>query len=62
MRRPSRGATTRPGMPRPGYGFGRPLKPRPQLDVSPRPWLEPEWWSAIDIHVIERSEKLAERS
>ena len=29
MRRPTRGATTHPALARPGMGYGRPLRPRP---------------------------------
>lgn len=31
MRRPARGATSHPAMRRPGMGYGRPLRPRPEL-------------------------------
>jgi hypothetical protein len=34
---------------RPGNGYGRPLRPRPSRVVGPRPWLDPEWWAAIEI-------------
>ncbi len=34
MRRPARGGSTHPAMRRPGMGFGRPLRARPEL-VSP---------------------------
>jgi len=62
MRRLAKGGTTRPGMSRPGYGFGRPLRPLPERALSPRPWLDPEWWSAIELGAIERSEVAAKRS
>jgi hypothetical protein len=29
MRRPAKGGTTHPTQPRPGMGFGRPLRPQP---------------------------------
>ena len=52
MRRPAKGGTTRPGLSRPGHGFGRPLKPRPSRSRAPQPWLDdPEWWAAIEIPV-----------
>ena len=62
MRRPAKGGTTRPVNSRPGYGYGRPLRPEPDRDLSPRPWLDPEWWSAIEIDITPRSEVGAERS
>ena len=34
MRRPAKGGTTHPTQARPGMGFGRPLRPRP------------DWWCA----------------
>jgi hypothetical protein len=50
MRRPAKGGTNRPGLARPGNGYGRPLRPRPSRHVAARPWLEdPEWWVAIEI-------------
>lgn len=50
MRRPAKGGTTRPGLSRPGHGFGRALRPRPSRRHAPQPWLEdPEWWAAIEI-------------
>ena len=60
MRRPPKGGTTRPGLSRPGHGYGRPLRPRPGRDLSPRPWLDPSWWAAIEIPA--RSEELAEQT
>jgi hypothetical protein len=62
MRRPARGGTTRPGMSRPGYGFGRSLRPEPPRDLKPRPWLDPDWWSAVEIDVAPRSETVSDRS
>ncbi|MGZ4691678.1 MAG: hypothetical protein ACXVKA_15455 [Acidimicrobiia bacterium] len=47
---------------RPGNGFGRPLRPKPERALSPRPWLDPEWWSAIVLEPPSRSEAVAERS
>jgi hypothetical protein len=53
MRRPAKGGTTHPSAARPGYGYGRPLKPDPDRQVDGRPWLEPDWWlgaaEAIDL-------------
>jgi hypothetical protein len=34
---------------RPGQGYGRPLRPRPDRRIAERPWLDPEWWAAIEI-------------
>jgi hypothetical protein len=62
MRRPAKGGTTRPVNVRPGNGYGRPLRPSPDRDPEPRPWLDPEWWSAIEIDAIARAEVGAERS
>jgi hypothetical protein len=62
MRRPAKGGTTRPTLSRPGNGFGRPLRPQPTRDLTPRPWLDPEWWSAIEIEITPHSEAVAERS
>jgi hypothetical protein len=51
MRRPAKGGTTRPGLSRPGHGYGR-VKPRPARSLVARPWLDdPEWWAAIEIPV-----------
>jgi hypothetical protein len=33
MRRPAKGATTHPTQQRPGMGYGRPLRPRPERVV-----------------------------
>jgi hypothetical protein len=42
MRRPAKGATSHPPLPRPGYGFGRPLRPRPDRSSG---------WSWVDTAV-----------
>jgi hypothetical protein len=44
MRRAAKGGTTHPPLGRPGYGYGRPLRPRPEQRAEGRPWLEPRWW------------------
>ena len=62
MRRPATGGTARPQNSRPGNGFGRPLRPEPARDLSPRPWLDPEWWSAIVLDPPPRSGAVSERS
>jgi hypothetical protein len=49
-------------MARPGYGFGRPIRPELTRDLSPRPWMDPEWWSAVEIEIGPRPEVAAERS
>jgi hypothetical protein len=45
MRRGMRGATSRPGSPRPGMGFGRPLRPMPPRADAQRVWPETDWWA-----------------
>jgi hypothetical protein len=62
MRRPPKGGTTRPLHARPGNGYGRPLRPEPDRALSPRPWLDPEWWSAIELEPSPRAEAVADRS
>lgn len=37
MRRPAKGATTHPAQARPGMGYGRPLRPRPDA-ATPTPF------------------------
>jgi hypothetical protein len=61
MRRPARGGTTHPGMPRPGYGFGRALRPSPGLVVPKQQWHDPEWWSAIELEPKSRAEAVSDR-
>lgn len=46
MRRGLRGGTSRPGSPRPGMGFGRPLRAMPPRADARRDWPEAEWWAA----------------
>ena len=61
MRRPAKGGTSRPLNSRPGYGFGRPLRPDPNRELKPRPWLDPDWWSAIELEPTPRSEVFSDR-
>lgn len=57
MRRPAKGGTSHPPVNRPGQGYGRPLRPRPDLgadrgpdrDADDRPWLDPEWWVTGEV-------------
>jgi hypothetical protein len=46
IRRAAKGGTTHPSLARPGYGFGRPLRPDPDRRPDRRPWLDPGWWLA----------------
>ncbi len=61
MRRPVKGGTSRPLNSRPGYGFGRPLRPDAKPRAEAAAWLDPDWWSAIDLEPSSRSEVVTER-
>jgi hypothetical protein len=54
MRRGAKGGTTHPTLSRPGYGYGRPLRPRPERTATGRPWLDPRWWLAVDASDADR--------
>lgn len=64
MRRGVKGGTTHPALPRPGYGYGRPLRPSPERRAgAERDWREPATWfeheDALDL--TGRTEVTAER-
>lgn len=46
MHRLPHGGTSRPGNARPGNGYGRPIRVRPEVRIpeEPAPWLDPDWW------------------
>jgi len=57
MRRPAKGGTSHPPLNRPGHGYGRPLRPRPdrgpEAAADDRPWLDPQWWVTGEVAEVE---------
>lgn len=51
MRRPAKGATSRPGPTRPGSGYGRPVRSGPVLIGGDGKTTDPAWWFERELEL-----------
>jgi len=51
MRRPARGATSRPGPARPGSGYERPVRSRPAPIGRAEHSTDPAWWFERELEL-----------